>query len=211
MALRDKQIDWLRKRRFYSVWELNGTLGAAGVSVDAVTAGITHIEISSFGIVFPEIANTEQTGGAIKIPYDLDPKYDLGFRVHYTADYNAAAPVFTWTMVYGLKKATAFAAAASTLDKVFTAQGLLDANGVATTTDWIPQISPRGIIYASSHKLSHDDINNGRTWLGFVLTLAVTNSPSSVRFMGLEMDYVPQLTVGSGSEVDRPRAYTGKS
>ncbi len=208
----DAQINYMRKRIVLTGHDMRGIIGAAGVGTGALTAGVTELELGTSGMVGLDITDGEFLCGGIVLPYDLDPKWEIGFRVHWTADHDGAgALTSSWILLANVRKVGAvIAVAATALD---TAIALLstyvDTSGDATVvTDWLKQVTARGIMLATNHQLSREQIEDGAE-LMFKLEMDAAVNETKTFFRALEIDYVPMQTVGQGSEMDRPLKSTG--
>lgn len=213
--LQDRDIAWTRKRKVYGPLDLNGLItvaiaegGASSfaegkvlqnpVAASKTAPDVYQQEVSTFGLVgLGFSAAGSFITGFIPVPQDLDPRYKVGFRVNWTSTGASGNATFL-TSVKSIKKGVAIANAATTTDDLNTAHGASTQTG-ANHNVW----TARGI--KNTLGLSRTDIENGallslRLELDAVTTLGAT----SVTFLGLEMDYVPIKTVGSGSEIDRP-------
>lgn len=112
----DKCFSWRPGRIYIPVSEFTGWLGAAGVSAGAGNGAPVQQEISTFGIV----ACLMDTAGDLldhnlMLPYDVDLKRDMRFRVHWTSGSATTADTIDWKVFYkGLVPNTTTIAAAST-------------------------------------------------------------------------------------------------
>lgn len=97
----DKQFVWRPGRLYIPVSEFTGWIGAAGVSVGANTGAPVQQEISTFGVV----AVLLDTAGDVldhnlMLPYDVDLKRDIRFRVHWTSGSATTADTIDWKVFY---------------------------------------------------------------------------------------------------------------
>ena len=218
--IRDTQIDSIRKRLYLRPLDLNALIGIAinegGAAnytegqilqnPDAASKTAPEVfqkEVSSFNITGIGFSATGSViNGTIKTPYDIDPKWPIGFRVNWTSTSGSGSA--TWALLTrNTVKGAALVVKGSiltALNTVFPASAVTVANG----NEW----SARGIL--NKLGLSRDQIEEG-AHLQFTLNLSavVTIAASSITFLGLEMDYVPVLTIGQGTHTDRPQKSSG--
>lgn len=218
--IRDGNIDLIRRRRYYAPFELNAlivpavdeattqafTEGELFQNPDAASKVAPEIflkEVSSFNITGLGLsAAGSLINGAIRVPPDLDPLWPVGFRVNWSS--TGAAGSATWLLLLKtIAKGAAFVAKASVTTALDTVLGL-NALTLANGNEW----TRRGI--KNKIGLSRDAIEEG-AMLGFTLELDAvgTIAASTVTFLGLELDYVPVLTIGGGSNYDRPTKSSG--
>ena len=199
----DAQINYMRKRVVLTDHMIRGNIGGIG----ALTAGVTELELGTSGMVGNDMADGEFMAGGIVLPYDLDPKWDIGFRVHWTVDHDGAgACTVDWILLANIRLVgAAIAVAATALDTpIATVDTYKDSSGDATVvTDWLKQVTARGIMFATNHKLSREQIEDGAELMLKLEQNAMVNATKAF-FRGLEIDYVPMMTIGQGSEMDRP-------
>jgi len=208
--INDHQIEWIRCRKYYSVFELHNLAEAAGVlraSADATQ--LPTILSAANGLAGLALATGDNYDSAINIPYDLDPQYPVGFRWFYTAEVTADATLTTviLTMLANVRLLNAQLLVASTaLDTVLGTQtygpstaGVLD-NQLSRTS--------RGI--RTTLAMSRAQIEAGA-----MLVMRLTPSSfvnivaASLIILGLEIDYCPIRCVGFGKETDAPLASAG--
>jgi hypothetical protein len=199
----DRNLNLMRKSVFLDHYKMQGIIDNAGAPNGALTAGVLNAEVGATGLVGWDMNAGEFIGGGIPIPRDLDPRWDIGFRVHYTGTVSGTTGTNTWLLLWKKIIAdAAYAVAATALDTV------IAADPFGANLDAANKISPRGILLATTHKLTRDEIENGAK-LMLKLELDVHTNCDSVEFVAIEMDYVPMMCVGAGSEYDRPLKSTG--
>ena len=198
----DAQMPWLRKRIWITPDAMCASTGAAGVNTGTIDAGVTQAEISTFGPMgYGMGTNGEIMTGHILIPFDLDPKYEIGFKVVYTADFSGTDS-FLWKLQYKVvREGVVYAAPGTSLDTV-----LVDDSG---SVDWSPNVTARGIALPATHAIVRDDVEADTFLMLEVEMDTETGSPTAEAiFLGLIMDYVPWKTTGQGCETDRPLVHT---
>ena len=212
--IRDQNIDAIRKRKYFSIGDLftalttpaTGTITQGeGIQAAAGTVGDAPVvflgELSTFGISGIQFASTtaDILCALLRIPYDLDPKFPVGFRYHYSASAAASAGRgVTWTSYF---KALAKGATIVTVASVDTALDNAFGNSLntgANANEW----SDRGV------KKNGFGLSRKQIELGAVLQISIetvhNSSPGTITMFGLEMDYVPYTTVGGGHIKDAP-------
>lgn len=211
MGIRDQRIDWIRKRLWITGYGMQGIgLNAeTDASLQAFeTTGVTLEELTNIGIGSLIMTDGEFLNGAIVCPYDLDPGWPIGFRVCYTLDHDGAgAATVDWILlVDSIKSGAAIAVPSTALDTVIAQDSYVGTDGTTSTTDWLLQFTARGI--KDSIGLTRVDIEAG-AFIAFKLEMDAAVNETSVRFLGLEMDYVPFKTQGEGSHIDKPLQHDG--
>jgi len=210
--IQDQRIDWMRKRLFLTALDIQGIdTGKVGTAVTSAweTAGVTADEVTNVGMGTYIMTDTELLNGYIPCPYDLDPKFNIGFGVHWTADHDGTgALTSSWILLQdAIKIGEVIALPATALNTIIPLLSAYnDENGVTTVTDFRIQKTGRGI---------RDDIGLNRAqieagaFITFKLELDAAINETSIRFIGLEMDYVPMMTVGNGPHTNRPLQSNG--
>lgn len=218
--LQDQAIDWIRKRHVWSYMVMHGLITPAADFATAAafdegelfqnpTAGtkatpnVALGELGTLGIVGALFAAAgDILLGEVDLPYDLDPNYPVGFRINWSAAGTAAAAKgVTWILLHKvIKKGIAFTAASVALDNVI-GQSLISATDC---NEW----SPRGI--KKRLGLTRKDVEDGAALSLSIECDILTSGVTLPRLLALEMDYVPQLTIGSGCHTDRPLFTTGR-
>lgn len=204
-GIQDRSIAWMRKRVFINIHDMLGLFDHAttGIPQGSITAGVTQVAVGSAGIIGYDMDVGEFVGGSILIPYDIDPKFDIGFKVHYTGTTSGTDGSNEWILLWKKINAdAAYAVAATALDTVIGSQTF------GANTDDQNKVSSRGILLPETHQITRDQIEDGAK-LMFKLELQATANMDSDVFLGLEMDYVPQRCWGVGQEMDAPLKSTG--
>lgn len=178
-----------------------GTFADAGQKGRAL-CGIAGSEVSSFGFPGVNFLVSDVVGWCRRVPMDFDPNWPLGFRVHFTSGSATAADDFHFTVAFDIKNAaastaaagTAVAAASTALDTAIAAQTWID------TTTYKNTWTPRGI--KDANWSTQAAIENGAS---MVISITATLADTAAILLGLEIDYVPRMTVGhAGMETDAP-------
>lgn len=203
MGLQDKQISYIRKRIWLTPYDLQGLVEVTDTLGGSISTAMVPKEIGSAGISGLDIDNAEIVAGGILLPYDLDPKHSIGFRVHYSAVVGGTDAVFTWTLLWKvIAVGAAYAIPTAGLDTIIAA----DAWGA--DVDTLNKVTARGILLAATHQITREQIEDGGKLL-LKNTLGEAGTITTSDYIGLEMDYVPQQTVGVGMETDAPLLTTG--
>lgn len=207
MGFRDAQIDRIRKRIWLTADILQAVDWITGVGWE--TAGITPAEVTNVGMGTWIMTDGEFLNGYILCPYDLDPKFDIGFKVAYTLDHDGAgAATVSWILLQdAIAEGSAIALPSTALDTVI---GLLDSYGAGAVTDFLLAITGRGVRSAANIGLTRAQIETG-AFLTFKLEMDAAVNETTVRFIGLIMDYVPQMCEGVGREIDAPLKADGSA
>ena len=214
MAHRDAHMAWMRKRVYLD------PLNALSVKNDATDNVLESLRDSDAQLT--EI-NSSGSGGFLMdnlndaihmfwpIPWDLDPRWDIGVQVLWTANVSALAATVTWVPAYlkCTKGATAMANPATAIDTTITQGTYVDSTGAQSTTDYLLQTSSRGILKATTHQITRDQIEDHATILWEVIQGQTPANTTNVYFLKLIVDYVPQMMWGPGSENDAPLKHTG--
>ncbi len=212
-GLGDKQIQWMRKRLWLPLPYINalGNDATSGVTLAAGLDDLTELwaELSDFGFgALKMTADNKVVSGALPCPYDLDPKFEVGFKVHWTGDVTGSTAEVTWLLLQDVtKRGVALAKASTALNTILVSDPNHDANGAASATDYLYQSTPRGI--RNSIGLTRANIEEGAL-ITFNLEQASATAETNIYLMGIEMDYVAQLCVGVGSEIISPLTSVGK-
>lgn len=193
MIVHDKNIAWRRKRLFLPFYQWAwGSLGG-GTNTQLVGAFYGN-KITSAGT---------PVQGAFRMPFDVNPDFDMGFKICYAGDGTAPEDVGTlsWIILAEYKAVTVAPDA--------TAVGALDTTiattGVVSATDNLLEWTSRGI--KNKGFLSRDEIDAGAYCQFSVELDAVGGTISATNFvlcMGLEIDYMPRKTRFPHSEIDGP-------
>lgn len=197
--IQDHEVEWMRTRRFYGPMELNGLVEAAGVLAEVTDTTVLPIIVTGLRAVGLTVPTGKAVAGYFHLPTDVDPKFDLGFKTCWTADVTSGTAGVTWTMVLdSIKSGIALVDATTVMDTVFGAQTYLPAANVDNVVQW----GSRAIRTSKTLALSRTDIE-ASVLMPFKLTSGTFVAVTTLFFLGLLMDYVPQRCVGVGSEMDR--------
>lgn len=209
-SIQTRHIAYIRKRKRYSIWELNGLTIKAIDEGGAVSHGegaVIHppkdvnsflFELSDYGIVGLKYAAADDLAYFyVPCPYDLDPDYAVGFRVNFTQSAAVSTEV-TWILLVGTDKSDAViqaedAAGIVALDTVLAGKS---AGGSAYENLW----TPRGIKNAIG--LTRTEIGKGALIRFSLEAQALGVGIANLTLLGLEMDYVLTNTSGYGSTSD---------
>lgn len=210
MALRDRNIDWLRRHVWVGGDEImqpkalitlnEGTPNTLQnfTPIGGGAGTPEFVEVSTFDVAVPEIDGVgDEVAKILMLPFDMDPRFSLKFRIHYTGKSTTASDTYTWKGFYNnAKSAVAISAASTPFDVDFGSQNVLSGTPYRIgRTKW-------GEIAAN--KWTRAEIEEGHLILvKFELDATdATLSTEEVFFMGFEYSYVPQLTRGTGSVRD---------
>jgi hypothetical protein len=195
----DANMDWMRKRIWITPVEMGAILddGTSGVPQSSISGvGVTQGEASTFGPIGYVMTDGEFLTGAIPLPWDLDPAYEIGFNIVYFADANGACTT-DWILQYAIiDLAEAYAAPGVALD---TPIALTDAYG---STDWVHRVTARGIALAATHAITKTQIEAPSMIMLEVEMDAATNE-TAIHYYGLLMDYAVQRCPGTGRGSDQ--------
>lgn len=220
MGMRDQHIDSIRKRIYYGPFDLHALIIPAvdEATTQAFAEGELLQNPDAASKVAPEIfmrevATFNITGlafsaagslinGKIRVPYDLDPKFPIGFRVNFSSLDGSGSATFI-LLLKTIAKGAAFVVKGSVTTALDTLLGL-NAVTIANGNEW----TRRGIL--NKIGLSRDAIEEGAN-LGFTLELDAVSGilATDITLLGIEMDYAVQQTVGQGNLLDRPTKSTG--
>lgn len=215
--MQDMQMQWIRKRKVFTPFELNGLItnaideaGSAtfveGALIHApVTATVRLFEINDFGIVGIRFANAgEILRTCIEVPVDLNPDFSVGFRVIWTNSAAASAGRgVTWVITLAKDLANAAMTAAASVTTA------LDTPLVEKliSAAWAREYTARGI--KNKLGLTRAQIESG-VGLRVNIEADILDAGSvDITLLGLEIDYAPQTTVGTGTLQDPPLRTSG--
>jgi hypothetical protein len=209
-GLSDKHINYMRKRKWldpYSILGL-GPNGTDGITLISSTLDVseTLVQLSSFGFnALKMSADAGSIGGALPCPYDLDPKFPVGFAVWWAMDHDGSGTgAATWILLQGtVKRGIVIAAATAALDTVLVADTNTTNLNAAAVTDYLLQVTPRGI--RNSIGLTRAEIEEGAL-ITLDLEMDAADNETNIYLLGIMMDYAPMLCQGIGSEADAPLA-----
>jgi len=193
---------WLNPYTMMGVQGNEATTGAAHVaSCDDLTELVD--EISDFG--FPGViltADGKYIGGYVPCPHDLDPKFEVGFQVHWTGDVTGSTAEVTWILLQNaVKRGVVLATPTAALDTVLVSDPNSDADGDAAATDYLYQVSDRGI--RNSIGLSRPNIEEGAL-ITLQLEQQSATAETAIILLGIMMDYMPMQTQGIGNNTIGP-------
>jgi hypothetical protein len=209
--IRDREVQWNRKFRFYRADFQNYKNTAATdvfVPSDGLAADVlTEIVATDMFAPLMTVAGALDTGssqivGPVEIPYDLDIGKNIGVGVVWAHDNTGAASTITFAVTYSfvnfganIYNSAGGAAASGKLSEPTTA---LDTVITAQTNFTVANsgeicVSPRGIINAN--KL----VSSSGIWGFRMLVSAGTLSTTKLYFLGILIDYNVHKTVGTGS------------
>lgn len=201
----DSHIPWVRKRKLFQLNELFLLEEpASGIQTSAIDASIILKEVAATGTVGFVFADTKGVRAKLTCPHDLDPRFEVGFRVVYTLNHDGSDPaVATWVALCdAIGVGVEIGGAATTaLDKLIPAHTYVNNSGVASTTDDLLQVTARGI--KKSLGLTRAQIEE-LAFIKITLSLTTVTNATDLIFLGILMDYAPRKTVGMGSNLDAP-------
>ncbi len=173
----------------------------SGIHAAAATGATRIVEAGSLGISHLSMGTAgELLNGQYPIPWDLDPQWEIGYRIHYTVDVNSNPPIVEWILLAGTQLIdAAYVVPTGALDTV------IGNHTYPSGTDLIFTRTNRGIDKKLG-TINREQIEAGAKFTWSIEMQAITQTPTDVRFAWLEVDYVPMMTVGSGSHTDRPLA-----
>ena len=220
MGMRDQHIESIRKRIYYGPFDLHALIIAAvdEATTNAFAEGELLQNPDAASKVAPEIFMREVAtfnisglafsaagsliNGAFRVPYDLDPKFPVGFRVNFSSLDGSGSATFI-LLLKTIAKGAAFVVKGSVTTALDTLLGLNSVT-IANGNEW----TRRGILNKTG--LSRDAIEEGAN-LGFTLELDAVSGilATDITLLGIEMDYAVQQTVGQGNLLDRPTKSTG--
>lgn len=206
MGIRDQRIDWLRKRIWLTPFDVGG-IGLVAEADDTLEAfseaDADYNEINSLGMAGVTLAAGKIISGGIRCPVDLDPKFPVGFRIGYIANVSSSAGTVSWILLQdSIAEGIVLAIATTALNTIIPLLDPIgDEAGVGSATDWLMQMSARGI--RTDIGLTRAQIERC-AYLTFSLEMDAVANVTTMHFLGLEMDYVPHRTQGHGTHIDCP-------
>jgi hypothetical protein len=181
----DKCFEWRPGRLFIPVSEFTGWLGAAGVSAGAGTGAPVQKEISTFGLVGCLMeADGDVLDHHLMLPYDVDLKKDIRFRVHWTSGSSTTADTIDWKVFYlGIvNDSTTIAAATTALDTVIAQDTVIGAYTWQTTAYGVLKGETLGQdVESMTIQVEMDTFAVGLTEDKFLLGLEMVYSPKRMR------------------------------
>ena len=207
MALQDRNMDWMRKRLWIPPWYMGG-LGSDGTNGVTLVADLESndqvwLELSSFGYGAVKFtADNKLISGFIPCPYDLDPKFPVGFAIHWTAVSTGSTCEVTWLLLQNaVNRGIVLAKATAALDTILVSDPTTTDKDVASATDLLYQVTERGV--RNDIGLTRAQIEEG-AMITLNLEQASATAETNIYYIGMMMDYVPQLCQGIGKEADAP-------
>lgn len=210
MGVRDKNIEWLRKRLYIPTIAWGGMISkafnctstsqfAAGdIMISAHTGAKDWTEVSSFGYTtFTPTAANDALAGYCRVPFDCDPQYEMGVRVHFASASATATDTLTWAVQLDFKaKETALIEPATVLSTTIAASTVI---GTAHAHQW----SARGV--KTGAFLTRQQVEDGAIMVWEVILSAIhTGHTEALYLLGIEFEYAPFLTKGAGMLVNPP-------
>jgi hypothetical protein len=197
MAVRDTNVDWLRKHVFVPADCCNKVISTNQVTT--VTGAASLLEVTSAAITGFELnADAEAVSATLCLPFDMDPSFTLKFRIHYTGKSTTAADKYVWNFKYNNVKRAAAAATPATAPGVdFAATNVLSGTAYQIgVTDWAA---------IAADTWTRAEIEAAHI-IGCLFTLTSSEaslaSSEEAYFLGFEYSYVLNATRGSGSRGD---------
>lgn len=200
----NNSFDFLRTKRFYTPFEfldlITGTTrGSQGEMI------ISSLDNSSFQIELGVLNDSGITGIfltsnirlAILAPFDLDPKHEYGLRFSYLG-LKTDDPI---SFEYSISAVTSgYSSGGSSIASI--------SYGSTASYIFAPTIFNNYTLYWSqrlSTKLTNlrSEIDSGILLSAQIDINAATNL-TAIYLLGMELDYVPYMCNGLGSELDRP-------
>lgn len=195
MKIHDRNIEWRRARKYipFAQWAMGGIGGGSATALISSSA-LYGNKITAAGTAVE---------GAFRLPYDVDPEFEIGIRVHYAGDGTTPEAVGTLSFIALMKflkiSEAPVAAAAGALDTVIATTAAVSA------TDNQLEWTARGI--KNKGFLGRSDIDDGAICQFSIELDAVGGAINNTNFilvLGVEIDYMPRRTRFPHSEVDGP-------
>lgn len=191
--IRDRNIDWRRKRVFYTWRSFLDSIGVTTTTYVKLGAGAAVAqEISDFevaGLLVDTAA--DEVNGIFPVPWDADPDYELGFSVLWTSGSATTADTIDWVVLFELF------AVGGVLDEV---AGALDTAIAQDTVSGAYQLqkTARGIKNAGWATRAQTDAG---AFFGIQcdMNAFAAGLDEDKFFLGLEMDYRIRATEGSSA------------
>lgn len=198
MALRDHRFDHRRKVVRLNAYEGAGiqSNGTGTVSVCVGAGDVVTAELNAAGFIVPAPDTAADEIGFIwLVPYDVDERYELGFRVLWSSDNTGTTDTATWKINWAhFGEGEAIAAPTGVLSTVIAAD--------TVTGQYHFQKTARGVLTAASHAITRANVEDGSALCMLVELDAKTTGLSNAYFLGLELDYCPRMMKGNGVLTD---------
>lgn len=204
MAVRDVNVDWLRKHfvvpASYAPWALALSEGTPNTFTQLNCGNGTPVwtpNINSLGVAgwLIDTDEDEVVFGAIHLPFDLDPDFAVNVSLHCLTKTNTGS-VITWEgYINNVKSAAATALPTTALDTQFSA---VTAPGTAYRAYKVTG----GQIAASKWTRAEIEASHFINFSAKCKSHAGTIGTESIYLMGVEFSYVPLRTRGSGARSD---------
>ena len=97
--IRDRNIQWKRKKVPVNLVDFSSVIGAAGVNAGLAAGVNVFQEIAALnlaGVLFDTAADAQSH--YMDVPYDLDPDSEIGFKVKWTSGSSTTADTITWAI-----------------------------------------------------------------------------------------------------------------
>lgn len=190
----DTYMAWMRKRIWLTPYTLQGLVEATAVLGGVITNGSIPVAITTAGISGWLMGDGEFQTGGIPIPHDLDPAYEIGFKIHWTANANGACTA-DWIMQYKIiAEGVLFAIPATALDTAIVAA---DSHG---STDWFHAVTSRGVLDGNTITKAQID---GEAMLMLEVEMDGADNETAIYLLGISMDYAVQRCTGSGAGISQ--------
>lgn len=203
----DTQINRIRKRVWLSLPNL-GALGNDATNGVTLAAGLDDLdqlwgELSSFGFgALKMTADGKYVSGAMPVPYDLDVKFPIGFRVLWSGDVTGSTADVLFILLQDvIKRGIVIAKASTALDVPLVTDPNADDAGDVSATDYLYQVTERGV--RTNIGITRAEVD-AVAWMTFNLEQQASTAITNIYVLGIMMDYVAQICQGIGSNSDRP-------
>lgn len=194
MPISDKNIQWKRKKLFVGQREMcREHLGDEATNMRSVAAGNPlEVEIAALGVSGLRMDNAgEEASFLVMLPYDIDPRSEIGVTVHWTTKSSEADDTLTWKVSYNALKANAVVTAVGSASALDTT---IEADNVVAQYGW--HKTSRGVINADTLSILSDDPE--QVGLQFFVELdgvsGITIATEYGILIGVELDYYPAMT-----------------
>lgn len=187
--IRDRNIDWQRKRRFYSVMNNGSFITASTATLASVSTNAPIMaDINSLALVGALMPADEEVDFNMMVPYDADPDDEMGFKIHWTCDSATTTESSSWIVLADFRAinvATAMVKGVTALDTVVP---LLD---LVIGAAYAPQSTARGI--KNKSWLTRAQVEAG-AWMSVNVECSAETVTTNVWMLGLEIDYKVRAT-----------------